>query len=287
MTEFTWIKGIILGLVQGVTEFFPVSSSAHLVIAESWLGIRESVKTLAAFDVALHFGTLVAAIFFFKKDLECLFGVWFPKWRQKLEGEQDVSAAHPPMVHTGNAKKMGPLIILGVLPAGFITAKFGPFFSDIFSDTIVVAILLIITGFVISTTRRIHGDTLNVEKIGFKQALLVGLAQIFSVLPGISRSGVTISTGLFLRFKPELAFRFSFLMMIPLTAVTLIMDIPKILNLPPGAILAAVFGSIVAGVSGYFCIPILLEIVRRKKFFFFSYYCWAAGTLVLIKEMFF
>ena len=287
MTDFTWIKGIILGLVQGLTEFFPVSSSAHLVIAESYLGIKDSAKTLAAFDVALHFGTLVAAILFFKKDMECLIGVWFPKWRQKLEEQQGALAVQPAMINPGNAKKMGPLIVLAILPMVFIAAKFGQFFADLFSDTIVVAILLIITGFVIHTTRRIHGDTLHVEKIGFKQSLLVGAAQIFSVLPGISRSGVTISAGLFLRFKPELAFRFSFLMMIPLAAVMLIMDIPEMLNLPLDAVIAAVFGSIVAGVTGYFCIPIMLTIMRRKKFFIFAYYCWVVGSLVLIREMFF
>lgn len=287
MSDFTWIKGIILGLVQGLTEFFPISSSAHLVIAESYLGIKDSAKTLAAFDVALHLGTLVAAIFFFKKDLECLLGVWFPKWRQKIEEKVSVSMMDPSLINLGNAKKMGFLITIAVLPAALVSAKFGQFFADIFSDTIVVAVLLIITGFMIHTTRWIQSDGVGAVRIGFKQALLIGLAQIFFILPGFSRSGITISTGLFLKFKPELAFRFSFLVMIPFVAIAIILDSPKLIHLPPQAIIAAFFGAIVAGVTGYFCIPILRELMHRKTFFIFAYYCWVVGTLVLIKEMFF
>ncbi len=287
MTDFTWIKGLILGLVQGFTEFFPISSAAHLVMAETYLGIKDSAKTLAAFDVALHLGTLVAAILFFKKDLECLIGVWFPKWRQKLEAPDSFFSTVAPMVHPGNAKKLGPLIIGAVLPAALISAKFGQFFTDLFSDTIVAAVLLLITGFVIHTTRWIQSDGIGIDRIGFKQALLVGLVQIFSVLPGLSRSGITLSAGLFLKFKTELAFRFSFLMMIPLTAIGILLGIPDLLHLPQQAVIAAIFGCIVAGVTGYFCIPILLGLMRRKKFFIFAYYCWAVGVLVLLKEMFF
>lgn len=281
MGTLTWYKGIILGLIQGATEFFPVSSSAHLVIAQSWMGIRESARVLAGFDLFLHAGTLVAAVIFFRWDLAWLFGIWVKPWRAGLRRRNPPSAVQEPQV-----RRLCGLLLLGILPVGIVGYFFHSFFEDLFNDTMVVALFLLITGSILNATRKAANTRIPLAGLGLKQALLVGLAQIFAVLPGISRSGVTIAAGLFARLTPEAAFRFSFLMMIPIVGGGLALKLPHLVHLRPDLVLAAVLGGVMAGVTGYFCIQLMLRWMQEGKFANFSYYCWSVGTVVLLKEMF-
>ena len=281
MHGLVWYKGLILGIIQGATEFFPVSSSAHLVIAQSYLGVHDSARVLYAFDTALHFGTLIAAIIFFRWDLACLFTSWVKPWRVKLEQKAPPSPWDIPA-----AKKISLLIILGIIPAGLLGAVFHQFFEDLFNDTLMVALFMMITGVLIYSTRDIKNNNAGFGQMGFKQALLIGLAQVASILPGISRSGATISAGLFFKLKPETAFRFSFLMMVPLAAGSVIMDLKEFAGFPLEAVTATILGSIAAGVVGFNSLKFLLKLMEEGKFPCFAYYCWAVGGLVMLKEIF-
>ncbi|MBI5298982.1 MAG: undecaprenyl-diphosphate phosphatase [Deltaproteobacteria bacterium] len=278
----TWYKAIVLGFIQGATEFFPVSSSAHLVIAQNWMGIRESAQTMAAFDVSLHVGTLVAAILFFRWDLAWLIGVWIKPWRAKLKTKQI-----PTVVKESSARRLGGLVILGIIPVCFVGVFFHQFFEDLFSDTMMVALFLLITGAIINATRKVQNNTVLLENIIFKQALLIGIAQIFSILPGISRSGTSISAGLFVKLNPESSFRFSFFMMIPIVGGAVILELRHLSHMAPPMILSAFLGAVMAGFVGYNCIGLMLRWMRQGKFANFAYYCWTLGTLVILKEMFF
>ncbi len=269
-------------MIQGATEFFPVSSSAHLVIAQNYLGVREPARTLAAFDIFLHFGTLMAAIYYFRWDLAWLFGIWIKPLREKLRAKNP-----PSFFEEKTAKKVGPLIILGILPAAFVGAMFHQFFEDLFSDTMMVSLLLMVTGMVIYTTKKIQGNTLGFAQMNAKQALLIGLAQIFSILPGISRSGTTIACGLFVKLKPEVAFRFSFLMIILLVASAFCLELSDLQYLEWDLLMSAICGTVTAAVAGYVCVGIMFKLMVQNKFPYFAYYCWIVGSLVLFKEMFF
>jgi len=179
------------------------------------------------------------------------------------------------------------LVLLGIIPAGLIGAGFHQFFEDLFSDVMMVSIFLMITGAVINVTKKIQMDGIGFEQMNFRHALLIGLAQVFSILPGISRSGSTIACGLFVKLKPEVAFRYSFLMMIFIVGGAFILEIDNFQHLELDILLAALFGAITAGIVGYYCIGMMLKLMVQGKFPLFAYYCWMVGGLVILKEMFF
>ncbi|KPK63478.1 hypothetical protein AMJ83_06805 [candidate division WOR_3 bacterium SM23_42] len=245
------IKTVILGIVQGVTEFLPVSSSGHLAILEKLFGIREPV-TLAVF---LHFGTLVAILVYFRKPLiELVSGVF--------KGERE-SLSYLIKIVIGSV----PIVVFAILFESWVTSTF--------TNMKLVAILLGITGTVVLLT----GITRKKQQqIGLMSAILIGIGQMFAILPGISRSGMTISAGIFCGVEPERAFRFSFLLSIPAVLGANIFELKNVHNLNdfPELLVGMVFSF----VSGLVALKILRSTVYRR-FYLFGPYCLIVSIVLL------
>ncbi len=256
------VQAVILGLIQGLTEFLPVSSSGHLVLAQRLLGLREPVLT---FDIALHLGTLVAVIIFFRRDIAGIV--------QGILGRGAERTSYTRLLL---------LIILGSLPTAVVGLAFKDTFEAMFASVTAVGVSLLITGALLLAAGLAGRPRRDLAETRSWHALLIGLAQGLAITPGISRSGSTISTALLLGLKRELAVRFSFLLSIPaiLGAVAL-----QVLDLPAGADLAwgpLLLGALVAGLSGWLALKLLLDLVKRGRIHWFAYYCGALGLLALV-----
>ncbi|MCE5215294.1 MAG: undecaprenyl-diphosphatase UppP [Methanobacterium sp.] len=269
------LQAIIIGIVQGLTEFLPVSSSAHLVIVPYLLGTESSL----AFDTLLHIGTLVAVVVYFWKDLVNMIKSFLSSIMDLPRG-QFIKG-----LKEDQFKKLAWLIIIGSIPAGLAGVLLKDFFEGLFSNLMAVAIFLLITGFLLyyseMVSRKVTQKT-SLKEMSIKSSLLIGVAQACSIAPGISRSGATISTGLFLGLERELAARFSFLLSIPAilgAALVQAKDITSIFDLTTGA---AIAGFIAAIITGYLAIKIVLKLISEKNLLIFAYYCWVVGVLTLI-----
>lgn len=257
------LEAIILGLAQGLTEFIPVSSSGHLVLLHEAFGITENGLT---FDVALHIGTLAALVIYFYKDIILLV--------QGILGKNE---------HT----KLAWLIALATIPAVISGMLLQDSAESAFRSVRLVAINLIVVAFIMLAAewfaKRYQRKT-KLEKISLTQALLVGAAQAVAVVPGVSRSGSTITTGLFVGIDRVAATRFSFLLGIPITAGAIV----KVLATDDAASMVSseaslfVVGIVTALLSGLFAIRFLLKYLSKHSLAAFAYYRIALGALVLI-----
>ncbi|MEW6006816.1 MAG: undecaprenyl-diphosphate phosphatase [bacterium] len=250
-------NSIILGIVQGLTEFFPISSSAHSVIIPYLLKIN---PPSIFFDVCLHLGTLFAIIIFYFSRIKNITQSIF-----KLKRDEDA--------------KLGFLIVIGTIPTGVIGALFKDTLEKLFESPIRVAFLLLITGVLLFLTRFFKERK---EKMSVLDALIIGLFQGLAIAPGISRSGSCISSGLFLGLKRELAFDFAFLLSIPAILAAFILKLKDSLeNKEAIFVLPYLSGTIIAFIIGLISLFFLSKIVRKGKIHYFAYYCWLLGILIL------
>ncbi len=274
------IIGIIIGTVQGLTEFLPVSSSAHLVFMHELTGFAPNL----AFDTVLHMGSLVAVIGYFWKDVVQLLRSFISSLIDMPRGNFIKG------IKEDKFKKLTWFIVIGTVPAGLAGYFFKDFFESLFSDITAVGFFLLITGFLLWGSERVSKRTENkssLKEMTVKNSLLIGVAQAFAIAPGISRSGATISTGLFLGLERELAARFSFLLSIPAilgAALVQVKDISTGLDVNTGAFIA---GFIAAAISGYLAIKLMLKLVKERNLLIFAYYCWIVGAFVLILTLVF
>lgn len=242
------IKAIILGLVQGLTEFLPVSSSGHLVIAGKLLNVDPGAGIL--FETLLHLGTFMAVIFYFRKRIKNYFNI-----------------------------KFITLIIIGTIPAGLAGIFGKDFFEALFINTKVVGVGLVLTG-IFNLTIDLVTPTRN--KIGYKNALFTGLGQALSIVPGISRSGTTIFTSVIQGIKKDEAAEFSFLLSLPAVfgaSVVELMDTNITANINWGVY---ILGIIAAFLSGLAAIYLVFKFIQNNKFKYFGYYCLALGFITLL-----
>jgi undecaprenyl-diphosphatase len=255
---------LILGIVQGVTEFLPISSSGHLVLVPWLLGWENPGL---AFDAMLHLGTLLAVVAFFWRDLLDLAagGVLSIKER---------SLADEPR------RKMAWLILLGTIPAAVLGLTLEGFFEVLFETPMWVGVLLLCTGVLLAVSERWSRRTLEVEQMAWLDALLVGLGQALAIAPGISRSGATISAGLWRGLQREAAARYSFLLATPIILGTGLYKSRDLLSsaLFSGLPLALAAGFAAASISGFLSIRFLLGYLRRRRLYPFAIYCWVVGT---------
>ena len=264
----TILKAIILGMVQGLTEFLPISSSGHLVLVQSILKVTEQPLF---FDVMLHFGTLMAVVVFFWKDIwEILSGIF---GRDPNIGR---STSHYKTKYS--ARLFALYIIIGTIPTVIIALILKKTIEGAFVNPFLVSITLIITGIILFLSERMgqRGKSLNTGR-----AFIIGIAQGIAAIPGISRSGTTISAGLMLGIDGEKAARFSFLMSLPAILGAAILEFRNVESVDV-SIIAVVSGALVAFIVGYISIKFLLRIVARGHFSRFAYYCWAVGILGII-----
>lgn len=265
------IQGLILGIVQGFTEFLPISSSAHLVLVPYLLNWQMDPSAAFVFDVLVQLGTLGAVIFFFRKDLAAILGSMLRGLQQKQPFAE------------GNSR-LGWLIILATIPAGLAGLLLKDAVEGAFSSPIATGFMLLVTALFLTLSERFSHKTRELDQAKPKDALVVGLFQAVSIFPGISRSGSTMTGGLLSGFTREAAARFSFLMSIPIMAAAGLLALLDLFALPGFASFwpTLVIGFIAAALTGYFSIQWLLNYVRRKSLLPFAVYCALLAAAVFI-----
>ena len=270
----TLFSSVLLGLLQGVAEFLPVSSSGHLAIAEHLLG-ASGTQPPEFFDVLLHLGTLLAVFAAYWEDIRDMIVEFFDGVRDLARGSTPTPV--PP------ARRMILLIIVGTLPL-FVVLPIKDLVEGLADNMYFVGGALIVTGFLLYGSDRVKKGRKTERTATLRDVLLVGLAQAVATCPGISRSGTTITAGCFVGFERKFAVRYSFLMSIPAILGANILSLKDAFE--AGIIWAEVpvylVGVAVSAVVGYGCIRLLKMIADKGKFGFFAYYCWAVGALTLI-----
>ncbi len=268
------LSSIVLGLVQGLAEFLPISSSGHLAIAERLLSSFHAADIPAFFDVLLHLGTLVAVFIAYWGEIRDMIVEFFRGVGDLIHGT--TPAPVPP------ARRLILLIIVGTLPL-FAILPIKDTIEGLSDNLLFVGAALIFTGCLLYASDRVRKGRKTERNATMLDVLLVGVAQAVATCPGISRSGTTITAGCFRGFDRKFAVRYSFLMSIPAVLGANILSLKDAVE--AGIIWADVpvyiVGVVVAAVSGYFCIRLLKMIADKGKFGWFAYYCWAIGALTL------
>ena len=268
-------QAIIIGLVQGLTEFLPVSSSAHLIFAQQALGVGD---VGLAFDVLMHVGTLVAVIVYFFNDIVNMIKGFLLSLVDLKDGNFIREIKKDPY------KKLAWLTILATIPVGVVGVLFNDIIESMFQGLTIPAFLLLVTGCLLYVSQRMNTGRIDVRNITLKEALIMGCGQALAILPGLSRSGTTIAAGLFAGLDKEFAAKFSFILSIPAILGAAVFQL-KDLSGGSVEIGACIAGFIVAAISGYLAISFLLKIVREKSLDIFAYYCWIVGIIVLIGSL--
>jgi len=270
----TWLSAILLGLIQGVAEFLPISSSGHLAIAEHLFSMSGVSDIPEFYDVLLHLGTLLAVFVAYWQDVKDMVV-------ELISGVRDL-ARHTTPVPVPPARRMILLIIVGTLPL-FVVLPIKDLVEGLADSMYFVGGALIATGFLLFFSDRVRRGRKTERNARLLDVLLVGVAQAVATCPGISRSGTTITAGCFVGFDRRFAVRYSFLMSIPAILGANILSLKDAIETVVVAeIPMYLVGVLVSAVVGYACIRLLKMIADKGKFGFFAYYCWAAGLLTLI-----
>ncbi|MDD2210715.1 MAG: undecaprenyl-diphosphate phosphatase [Candidatus Cloacimonetes bacterium] len=262
-----FLQAVFLGIIQGLTEFIPVSSSGHLVLAQHFLGIEAGSDI--SFEIFLHLGTLLAVLVFFIRQIWDLIVSLF-SWKSGLDGE----------THRKNRATIAYLII-----ATFTTGVFYLVFKDLlksaYQSPIFVAFMLLITGLIIFASDFVKNSSIPSSNIGFIKSVFIGLAQGLAIIPGISRSGTTISTSLFCGVKRKDAAHFSFLLSIPAIMAANIGEMNQLRSLNPSVLHIYIAGFIAAFISGYMVIAFLIRLIQSGSLKYFAFYVWLVGAIAI------
>lgn len=262
-----YIKTMILGLVQGLTEFLPVSSSGHLAIFKEILG-ADALKTSLTMDILLHVGTLLAVFAVYYKDIWQLVREFFLMVWDILRGKPDFSSPY---------RRFVIMVVIGSVPAAVVGILLKDFISEL--PLFYVGIALFITAALLFLSDKLPEGKKDMASASYPSALFVGLFQGFAVLPGVSRSGSTIVGARTAGYTRAFAVKFSFILSIPAILGAAVLDLADVLSsggfvVPFGE---AALGMAMAAVSGFLAIRLLLKLVQNSKFHYFSYYCMIAG----------
>ena len=271
------IQAIIIGIVQGLTEFLPISSSAHLVFIQHILNVEQTLS----FDVLLHLGTLLAVFGYFIKDIIAMLKAFFGSIADIFKGQFKNG------IKEDSYKKLAWMVLIGTIPVGLVGVIFEDVVEATFKSLMIPGILLIVTGVLLYVSQRINVENKNVEDMGLKETIIVGISQGLAILPGLSRSGTTISAGLLAGLNKEFAARFSFLLSIPAILGATLIQLHNISLGFDSNMSAYILGFIAAAISGYLAISLLLKLIKEKNLDGFAYYCWIVGAIVLIYLIFF
>jgi undecaprenyl-diphosphatase len=267
-------QAILLGILQGLTEFLPVSSSGHLVLLQNFFGLKEPELF---FDISLHLGTLAATCIVFYKEIGSILGVLI-----RLPASLKSSGGFGVLFAEDEFFRLAVLIVVGSVPTAILGVLFNKIVNQIFGAVWIVGLMLLVTGTVLHLTRNIRLQGRSRDRMGIKDALLIGLVQGLAIIPGISRSGSTISAALYLKIDRELAGRYSFLLSIPAILGALVMGLNSDAIGGTASFAAIIFGAAAAGVVGYFALKTLLHVVKQGRLYLFAPYCWVAGAVALL-----
>ena len=276
-----FLSSIFLGLVQGIAEFLPISSSGHLSLFQHFFGLTEAGLF---FDVLLHLGTLIAIFVYYWRDivnlvkafLRLVTGIFSKKKKGARKGRKDPGA------------RMILMLIVATLPL-IVVLPIKDKVESLYSNTIFVGCALVVTGCILFFSDRMAKGKKTVRSATLLDALLVGVGQALAVVPGLSRSGTTISAGMLRGFSRKFAVRFSFLLSIPAVLGANIISIGDAVaaGIDTSLLPAYIAGTVVAAVSGYFAIRLVNSLADKGKFGSFAYYCWGIGAAAVIATLIF
>jgi undecaprenyl-diphosphatase len=270
----TPLQAVILGVVQGLTEPLPVSSSAHLVIVPAWIPGFKPPTVL--FDVILHLGTLISVLFFLRREILAIVASLLPS-----RGHEALSATEG-----GEERRANRRIALLIVVATFLTGTIGFLFKDrieaLFDSVETTAVMLLVTGVLLFLSDRVKKTTRGDHELNFGDGIVIGLVQALALVPGISRSGSTMAFGIFRGLKRETAARFSFLLSIPAIAGAVVLKVAE--TAPPSAPEWATLGVgfLAAAGTGLLALKLLFALIKRVGLGPFAYYCWFAGVATLV-----
>ena len=269
-------EAILLGIIQGLTEFLPVSSSGHLVLFQQLFGLKEAELF---FDVCVHLGTLLAVIVVFHREIQNIIAALWrlvsitgkkEKFWQQVESDPDL--------------KMALLIIIGSIPTAVLGLMFHGIADQLFSSSFFTGLMLMVTGLLLWLTRRVKPGDRGTDIEGFSRtkAFKIGMVQGLAIIPGISRSGSTISIGLLLGIDRETAARYSFLLSIPAIVGAGALSLKDGLSHTDPAIRLSLWGAAAAALVGYGALKVLLSVVKKGRLYMFAPYCWLVGILAIL-----
>ncbi|MGP1442310.1 MAG: undecaprenyl-diphosphate phosphatase [Anaerovoracaceae bacterium] len=272
----TLIESMILGLVQGLAEFLPISSSGHLAVLQHMFGV--DTDNVLMFTVMLHFGTLISIFFAYRHDIWDLLKELFALIKDIVTGQGI-------QMNKNETRRLGIMIVIATIPTAIIGLLFNDLFESFYSNITFIGVSLIITGTGLFFAENKGGGDKGVMEMSIFNALLIGVCQAIAICPGISRSGATMIGGLASRFERAHAVRFAFLISIPSVLGAFLMELSTVFKhaadgsgISLGIVLA---GITVAAISGYFAIKIMIKAVTDKKLIYFSFYTWIVGALLV------
>lgn len=272
----TYLDAILLGLVQGLTEFLPVSSSGHLVITRHLLDVPTGG---IVFEVVVHLGTALAVcVFMRRKILEVLAGLL--RLVRAIARRSGVSR----VIDSDPGARLGLLVAVSAVPTGLIGLFLNDLAARLFESTLVVGIGLLVTGVLLQVSQRFTGGGKDVRDVSWFDALVAGVAQGCAIVPGLSRSGTTVSASLLLGLTRETAAELSFLMSIPVILGAAAVELLDYAADPVVSVTWAhlLLGAAVAAVSGYVAISVFMNQIKKGRLAVFSWYCFAVGAIVIL-----
>lgn len=269
-------KAILMGIIQGLTEFLPVSSSGHLVIAGILLNVNTEASPL--FDVLLHVGTLAAVFTVFWQDVKSFFVELV-----RLIADVFRRIFHHKPLEMYTARKMVLMVIVASIPTAILGLLVQKFLQDIFMTSLIaVGLAELITAAILLYSKKLPRGKKNEEKMKYSDGVFIGIMQGVAVIPGISRSGSTVSAGIAAGLEPDFAFRFSFLVSIPAIIGAALLELFDITSADAANMGYYLVGMLFAAAVGYFALKWFRGLVKKNRFHYFGYYCLALGVLAII-----
>ncbi len=265
------VEAVILGVVQGLTEFLPISSSGHLVIFRHVLDLKASS---ISFDISVHIGTLMAVMAYFWEDIRSILITLYRSISFFIKRTHSQQTA----VNDHDIRWIF-LIITGTIPTAIAGILFYQISDRLFSSVFTVGVMLFITGFLLWLTRGVKKTGKGIDLFTVRDAFIIGLMQGMAILPGLSRSGCTIAVGLFLGIHREIATKFSFLLSIPAILGAGFLIIKKLPNDPSFSVTITLMGTAVSCMVGFLSLKFLVFIIKQGKLYFFAPYCWLLGLI--------
>lgn len=262
------LQAILLGLLQGITEFLPVSSSGHLVLGRALFA--SNLEPGITFEIVVHFGSFCSIVVYFRKVIWEILSDLFKSFSP--------SGLRSKRFLTDSNTRLSYIILISMIPAGIVGITMKDYVEDLFLNPLFVSCMLLITGVLLFSTKFITNTDKDVD---VQRGILIGVAQSLAILPGISRAGATISVSLFSGMSRSKAANFSFLMVLPVLAGAMLLELVEIseTGIQTTEVISLAAGFLTSFVSGYFALKYLIILLKREMFHHFAWYCWTVGII--------
>ncbi len=279
MTTLTYLQALVLGIVQGLGEFLPISSSGHLAVIQYFFGIEG--ESVLLFAVMLHLGTLISVFIIYWHDIVKLV-------KELIAVIKDIFTGKGLRINHNPVRRLGFMIIVATIPTALIGLFLNDVFAGLYLSLMAVGIGFLVTGTILFIAEKMGKNEKKVWGMKFRHAVFIGIMQGIAICPGVSRSGSTLFGGLMSGLDRNFALRFAFLISIPSILGSVILEFPPAISagLPEGIWGPVIVGTVVSAISGFIAIKAMLKIVAGKRLTVFSWYTWVLGAAVLSYAIF-